>query len=264
MRMGGWPGLVKSGPARFVGFSGPSWRMSREKLFYVILAVMAFWVSLGPKYGLYEVLYALVPGFDSLRVPARAAVLVSLSWAVLAAYGAARLEKALRPSKWPARALLAGMCLLFLCEANSAPIAWASIYRWPPLVYRWLAKQPQPMVIYEIPTLGYRGDHARDARYLYWSTYHGKTLINGYSGYFPPDYLALAQMARNLPDPAVLDKLRKKGCQYLVLHLKEFPPHQRREVLGSFKGSAQLKLVYHNTWQYVFAIRPENNQSPGS
>ena len=259
-------GRSKRGPEQggAPGIFQPRWDLGQEQLFYLIMAIMAFWLSLGPKYGLYALLYAIMPGFDSLRVPARAAVMVSLSWAVLAAYGVARLEKALKPGKWAARAVVAAMCLLFLCEANSAPIAWASIYRWPPLVYRWLAKQEKPMVIYEIPTLGYRGDHARDARYLYWSTYHGKTLVNGYSGYFPPDYLELAREARNLPANEVLDKLRKRGAQYLVLHIKEFPPHERRGVLDRFKGSKQLKLVYHNTWQYVFAILPEKSQNSGS
>ena len=39
--------------------------------FYVVIAVLTFWLSFGPKAGLYTLFYEIVPAFSFLRAPAR-------------------------------------------------------------------------------------------------------------------------------------------------------------------------------------------------
>ena len=39
---------------------------------------------------------------------------------------------------------------------------------------------------------------AHDARYAYMSIFHWKRLVNGYSGYYPPSYLARMHAARDV------------------------------------------------------------------
>lgn len=235
---------------------GPGWSR-QDQFFYLLLALVAFWASLGPRYGLYEWLYKLVPGFDALRVPARLAVLVSLSWAVLAGFGAARLQALLPARRWLAPLVVLVLGGMVLAEVWCAPYRWNTITPHPARVYRWLANQPGPVVVMELPTLGYKNDLARDARYLYWSTFHGKTLVNGYSGFFSPQYKELARLAPRLPDPAVLKLLRRRGTQYVILHLKEYPGARANELLERFRQSPELKPVFHDRWEWVFRILPE-------
>ena len=217
----------------------PSLSLSRpvDAGFYLLMAFIAFWASLGPDYGLYILFYELVPGFDSLRVPARLAVLVTLAWAALGAMGMAWLQRRLKAGALLSvgLAVLAGG--LILVEGASAPINWLTIYKHPPLVYRWLKDQPGDAVVYEIPTMGFNQDQSRDARYLFWSTHHEKTLVNGYSGFFPKDYVELAAKAPELPDPAVLDLLRARGVKYLILAPQGIPARRA----GGGAGPVQAK-----------------------
>ena len=60
-------------------------RARRGRGYYVGLAVFTFWLTLGPKAGLYTLLYYTVPVFSFLRAPSRAGIVVTLCLVVLAA-----------------------------------------------------------------------------------------------------------------------------------------------------------------------------------
>jgi hypothetical protein len=233
------------------------WRANPQRIFYLMLAGLALWASLGPSWGLYALLYRLIPGFDALRVPARLAVLVTLAWAVLAAYGWQRLA-----ALWPGKAglrrgLLAGVSLLILLESCSLPVPWLQVYDFTPPVYQWLAGQPAGSVVFEAPTMGHMGDQARDARYLYWSSKHRQPLVNGYSGFFPPGYRELAEIAGRLPEAGeLLPELRRRGTRFLVLHLKEYPQSSRHGLLKGLRRNQQLREVYTSEWDYAFELLP--------
>ena len=42
--------------------------------------------------------------------------------------------------------------------------------------------------------------------------------LNGYSGFVPPDYPALVELANRFPDPASIAELQRRGVRYVVLH----------------------------------------------
>jgi len=97
--------------------------MPAERL-YGLLLILAWVLCLGPVIrvfdrklgpGLYGLLYNWLPGFKALRVPARFAVLLMLTLAVLAGWGLARLEAGLRGGA-RRTALTAGLVLLVLVE----------------------------------------------------------------------------------------------------------------------------------------------------
>ncbi|MFZ5587466.1 MAG: hypothetical protein ACOZHQ_16220 [Thermodesulfobacteriota bacterium] len=261
--LGGARAALKAGPLACLGLrpagGGPAWAyLGPDRVFYLLLALVAFWASLGPAYGLYALMYKLIPGFDALRVPARLAVLVSLAWAVLAGFGWRRLEEYWRGRPRLARGALIGLAAFILLEACSAPIPWLKVYDFTPEVYQWLARQPKGAVIFEVPTKGHMGDQARDARYLYWSTKHGQTLINGYSGYFPPDYEDLTAKAGRLPElKDLLPELRRRGADHLVVHVKEYPRNQRQSLLEGLRQSPELDEVFTSQWDHAFRIKPK-------
>ncbi len=229
--------------------------LRKDLVFYLILAVMAFWASLGPKWGLYYGLYALVPGFDNLRVPARLAILVTLAWSILAACGAQWLLARLKQKTW-VRAVPYILCGLVILESWHAPLPLINLWRQTPPVYQHLAKMPGNVVLYEIPSFDLKEDLARDARYLYWSTKHGRTLINGYSGYFPKYYIELAKIARSLDMDRLLPRLRELGATHLLWHRKEYPGNDHRAIFKMLNERKDLKLVFETRWDYLYQILP--------
>src|SRR6185295_1282649 len=64
----------------------------------------------------YAFFYHYVPGYDGVRVPARFAMIVTLGLSVLAAFGAARVERRRR------RGLVALAALFIVAEAVAIPI----------------------------------------------------------------------------------------------------------------------------------------------
>ena len=57
-----------------------------EARFYIGLAVFTLWLTLGPKAGLYTLLYYTVPVFSFLRAPARIGIVVTLALVVVGSH----------------------------------------------------------------------------------------------------------------------------------------------------------------------------------
>jgi hypothetical protein len=57
----------------------------------------------------------------------------------------------------------------------------------------------------------------RQAENVYGTTAHHRITPNGYSGYFPPSWVALSKAMRELPDADALARLRALGVRYVVV-----------------------------------------------
>ena len=210
--------------------------------FYTCAAAACFLLSLGPMpevmgqrlphAGPYMWFYEHVPGFNSLRVPARFGMLVMLCIAVLAAFGLRVLERRTRHGR--ALALLAAG--LVILEANPAPIEINSTpaldrFVAPPArlvpgpatldIYREVRALPDTALVAELPF----GQWAYELRYMYYSTTHWRRLLNGYSGGFPDSYIRAASILGELPDARLddgWDLLTDAGVTHLVVHESAF------------------------------------------
>jgi hypothetical protein len=209
-----------------------------------ISLLLALWLSLGPVphvrgqsipgFGLYGVLLDHVPGFGSLRVPARYAMIAAVYLAILAGIGAAWL---LRPRLGGrvARRLAVAAGLAFLAEATFAPLpvnqTWGDGGLIPPprvepaasapAVYRQLGLSASEEVVAEFPF----GDPAWELRYVYYSTVHWKRLVNGYSGGFPQGYkarVARLQRVNQFPVEA-WQALIDAGTTHVIVHEAALP-----------------------------------------
>jgi len=81
---------------------------------YVLIAVLAFWTSLGPDGGLYTLLYHTVPAFSFLRASARFGILVTLCFDVLSGLAVTWM----RQRQWrAARLVAAAVEVLTISEA---------------------------------------------------------------------------------------------------------------------------------------------------
>ena len=241
--------------------------------FFLAAASAAFVLSLGPVIrsggfplaaGPYLLFQKWVPGADGLRVPARFAMLVALFLALLAGYGAAGVER------WLGRrgvlVLTAGV--LFLLEATAAPISlnvgWDARGLAPPVrfvrigpnvapVYPYLATLPADAVVVEFPF----GDIAYEMQYVFYSTYHWRPLLNGYSGGAPLTYVRLVGLLQKpeLAPERAWQALIDAGATHAVVHETAYLPGtgEEKEVIDWLLRHHAVELKVLRT-DRVFAL----------
>ena len=200
------------------------------------LAALAAWLSLGPvvrimgasmpNLAIYDWLYAYVPGYDGLRVPARLAMFVTFFLTVAAGHGA---------HGWLSRSSTPTVLLVVLSGAAwaegltaplpmntssagpffKAPPARISPTSTPPVLYRFLRELPDSTVLVEFPF----GDSAWESRHVYHAAVHGKRLVNGYSGGFPSSYSRVVGTLSRVPErDDAWPVLRELGVTHAVVH----------------------------------------------
>ena len=189
-------------------------RMGIEGGFYVLLFALSLWVSLGPSAGLYAALYRLLPGFDFIRVPSRFTLLSVLALAVLAGLGFERLVKG---RKWFAPAIV----FLSFTELAAFPLATRPYSIATSPMDQWLATQSDNGAIVSLPVPDPR-DHVTAARrhsiYMLQSIVHFRPLVNGYSGFTPPEHDRLFRMLVRFPQEDALAALEAIGVRYVLVH----------------------------------------------
>jgi len=199
--VGLWPGLRHDG--------------RRARLAYALGLLLAFDVSLGFNGFVYRALYDYFLPFRALRIPARMGIMVSFSLAVLGGYGAARLAARARTPR-ARHAVLAAIGALILIESASKPLPLWRPPDGPPPAYAAIERDrgdSPTAVLFEFPT-----GHMEDPEYLYYSVFHWQSLVNGYSGFFPPSYQRVVRAVADFPDGASFDVIKSHGARYLVIH----------------------------------------------
>ena len=193
-----------------------------------LLLCCAFVLSLGAKTVLfgrevslpYAYLYDYLPGFKSMRVPARFGLIVAFCIAILAAVAIARLAKWVQ---WHDRrrgfAVFYGICALggLLLEYWPSQLELTpypgTLERIPP-VYAWLRQQPDARRIIELP-MNSPNDQF-DA--LYYSTFHWKQMVNGRSAFIPAGISRVFEEMRQFPSPRTLALLQSLKIDTVILH----------------------------------------------
>lgn len=244
-----------------------------QAAFFLVAVGVAFVLSLGPVIrtggrplitGPYLLLQEWVPGVDGLRVPSRFAMLVALFLAILGGYGAAGLER--RLGRRGVVVLAAGA--LFMVEATAAPIALNVGFDTPGLlppvrfvrlgpnvapVYRYLATLPADAVVVEFPF----GEPAYETQYMFYSVYHWRPLLNGYSGGVPLTYAHLADLLRRpeLAPERAWQALIDAGATHAVVHQTAYLPgtEEEKEVIDWLLQHHAVEVAVLRT-DRVFAL----------
>jgi len=239
--------------------------------FFLAAALIAMWLSLGPRprsgdvllatTGPYNLLYEHVPGFNGVRVPARYAMIAGLFLAVAAGYGARQLSTG--------NVQLSTAALLILLEGLAVPMAlnrtWSQNetmpparvlpHSRPPAVYAGVAALPAGSVITEFPF----GDPAWEIRYVYYAAAHWKPITNGYSGAFPAGYRRrVALLQRLATDPeAAWQTLIDSGTTHVVLHRNAFANGADADAVQEWlHANGARELNRFTDGDMLFALRP--------
>jgi hypothetical protein len=194
-----------------------------EARYYIGLAIFTFWLTLGPKAGLYTVLYYTVPVFSFLRAPSRAGIVVTLCLVLLAAPALIVLmrRKALT-------AAFAVLLVLAIADTYRAPLRMRDAGPMPK-AYTALASLPKGPTI-ELPYWATSIEYHRHAEYMLASTAHWQPLINGYSDHIPQDFRDNAPALNTFPSAESFKLLESQGARYAVIHLDLMDGARRERV----------------------------------
>src|SRR4029079_5561360 len=181
-------------------------------LAWILLGVAG---ALGTHLFFHRFLFAHVPGFQAIRVPARWANIAYAGMAMLIANGvkrfaplaAAALAVQLRaaPRLWdpvipraPAAARLAG-------ELCAAPLLWSLVVPGTPPVYRAIHG----------PTLELPIGQGLDYADMLHATAHHQPIVNGVSGFTPPETLRITSLINS---DLLIGELKRIGVGTIVVH----------------------------------------------
>lgn len=229
--------------------------------FYGILALVSAWLSIGPPFGLWPLVYWL-PGMSFIRVPSRFTVLAVLSLAIVAAAGFDRLAARLAPGAQ--RVFAAAVTLLLVAEFAAIPLAVTPYRVDIPLADRWLAGRPGPFAVAEVPLpdpLQAGPFERRQTMYMLHSTGHWQKTVHGYSGIRAPLHDRLYVLLRNFPDQASLDELARLEVRYVVVHTELYPPGEWDVVAAQIdRFGGRLRLEHVAGTGRVYSLSPSAQQ----
>lgn len=220
--------------------------VSATRIAYALGALVAFDVSLGFNGLSYRLFYDYVLPFHALRVPARMGLFVGFSVAVLAGFGIARLTSHLTlPAQ--RRTAFGVVAILLLVEYASRPLTLYTVQTAAPPSYADILADKgvdsPTTVLFEFPT-----SSLDDPTYLYNSTFHWQNLVNGYSGFFPPLYLAVARAVRTLPSDSALNAIKSHNTRYLVLHGERLRGDRYERLVADLSGRTDMRLISRRPW----------------
>jgi hypothetical protein len=232
-------------------------RDQRTLVFYSLLTLLCLWLSAGTPLKLWSWVNEL-PGLSLVRVPSRFMILAVLGLSVLAGFGVERIGRGLSIER--RRVLAIAVSALLILECAGIPLQLAMFRVEFPGVDRWLADQPKPLVIAEIPV----GLKARfQTTYMLHSIAHWQKTIQGYSGVQAPLHDRLYEELKYFPDERSLRSLAEVGVTHVVVHSEMFDPRQWADVeplLAQF--SAWLTLVHQEGTGRVYALHAPGPDRP--
>lgn len=185
------------------------------------LALVLIVLSLGPDLtawghrlgpGPYRVLYRWVPGFQLVRIPERLGLLAMLFVGLLAGRGLSLLETAGAPV---GAMLLAA--LIPLEHLGPLPVTERiPVGRRVPQYARWLESNPAHAIA-EVPIHG-EGLVREETEEMYFSAYHFKPVIHGYTAYPPLLSRLLRRVSAQFPAETALQTFARIGIDTVVVH----------------------------------------------
>lgn len=250
----GWTALALALTGAVVGLR----QRPRLAAFYLLLALAAFSLSLGPTtnpaatgWRSFDIL-ARLPAVDAFRAPARFAQLVLLGVSVLVAVAVAAAQSRFARVSGPALAIL-------------LPLMLSEWY-----VVGFPAGKPKP---FEIPAI-YRDPHLRTAHaivslpeyratpqwwlgsdYLFYSMAHWRPIVNGFGRGEPQEHFRVVSHMRAFPGPNNARTMRRLGVEYLVLHADRYGPGADEVIRGAME-MPEYALVARVGSDYLFRVNP--------
>lgn len=208
-----------------VAFASRAWKPLTLAWSWVLLGFIG---SLGLRTFFYRFLFNYVPGFRAIRVAARWALISHVGLALLVAIAVATIT---RRARWAGLVI----ALAFLAELT-VPVRWYMAPTDIRPVDRWAASA-RPHAIIELPML----EHDTEYAVMLRATVHHRPVVNGVSGFDPPEYVRIVNLAQRWSDDLV-PELARIGVTHVVVHADGLDA-AGRSWLGKMVDIGQLGFV---------------------
>jgi hypothetical protein len=189
---------------------------------------LALWASFGPTAGLYTLFYQMIPAFSLLRAPERFGVVANFGLAILAGVAIAGLIQGHRRAN-----LIAAALTVAAIAGSFVPLQWPRALPVEP-VYPILAAQPRGPII-EMPFYYPEVGLFQHTQYMLKSTAHWMPMVNGYSDYFPKDFLDNVRTLAPFPSRDAFKILEPRHVRYAIFHMYGYNNENRNDVLTRLK-----------------------------
>ena len=222
-----FPGLVATALALWAVVGGVAWNDRRARM-AMAFGLVAFCLSFGPAFPLYETVCRIFPIMAGIRGASRFGQLFLAAIAILAGFGMATLQQRLTHR---AAAFAVVLLLGAHVEALRAPINYRAFEGLSPIFDRLKESDHALVACFPFPP-------AREAFHnvdcMLASTRFWKPLVNGYSSFIPERYNRHAAALEAFPEGDTLGYLRQLGVTHVIVfadklsaprlaHLNEHP-----------------------------------------
>ncbi|MBN1939837.1 MAG: hypothetical protein JW843_09640, partial [Candidatus Aminicenantes bacterium] len=241
--------------------------MTPTEKFYCALVVVSWILALGPTIklfgrevvaGPYALLYNWIPGFKGLRAPGRFVVPAVLGMSVILALAASGLRTKLKSRS---AGLLCGAAVAAVLVLDYAfvpvPLVPAETAETVPRIYDKVKKLPAEAVLIELPMPAWDGEEHEDALPVYRTMFHGRRIVNGYSGYTPPAYRVVREAMERFPERRTFDLLENLEVEYLLVHTTEYRAEKGRETVERLKDETRrATLIAEMDGDFLYRLEP--------
>jgi hypothetical protein len=236
---------------------------TRSVLGFYALAAFVMWLfSLGPapslmgKPFMYRGPYALLmlfPGFNALRVPARFWMMAVLSLSIVGAILFDRLTARIGRARTLAAALVS-IGIMADGWVRPFPLVPAPLLS---AAERCSTSQASSSggALIELPL----GEPFHDVAAMYRAMSHGRPVVNGYSGYFPPHYASLRFGLDQLDDD-VLTQLANHGVTTVVVNEADDRDGVWRRYVAAHQGAKVVCVEGRHTMYSLSAGSPRDRE----
>jgi hypothetical protein len=216
----------------------PGWRTHRwPRLLALAIAVACTGAAFGPGipvgehvlWSPYRLLMGWVPGFATVRIPARFVVMAHLGFALLAALGVERLLARAGRLAWPGALAIGAVAIAALGPRPPLRLVPEPVGDDVAPAYRWLAEHGEGRPLLELP----EAILAAAGRRMYLSTFHWLPIVDGYSAYNPKTSSFIHSLASGLPKEEALQELVDwVDIGWILVHRDGIPRWARRAWYG--------------------------------
>lgn len=241
---------------------------SLNQRFFLFISILAWLLAMGPAIKLFDrkiltgpyiLLYEWVPIFQSLRAPSRLAMMMMMGLALLSGWAIVTLME--RQKNHRVRKLiplLVGILILVSYVSIPLPLDFVPGAKKIPEIYRHVQALPSDTVLIELPMPEFPPNRGREALLMYYSIFHRKKLVNGYSGYFPPGYIIVYESMTDFPSNQTFRLLRDLEVDYILVHTQRFRAdkgQQMNKLIQAFPEDVELKAAAEGDFLYLLLPR---------
>lgn len=207
---------------------------------YALTLAFAVELSFGLNGTVYRALFSHVDALQGFRATARFAAIAGAALSVLSAIGVTRIVEVFRSARARSAAVTVAL-LLVAGEGLNRPMALTSAEPVePPPVYQVIRTAP-PGALLELPLPDLKRLPGLEPTYQLWSLWHWRPLLNGYSGYYPRDYIMTVLRMNVFPGEGTLDRLRAHDVRYIIVHRAFYDQDQYARLMLRMASRPELK-----------------------